>query len=199
MRHCRLPDQLLADAVLWSARSKDECRLHSDTGVYRKDRCLWIPGATLTRPRAGFGSCVLEPGFRKKRLGECSLFTSNVHLSPAIFYVSVSYFSHPHPGFTSHCSAHLFPPGLTLSSTFCFLITLYQHHSWPYPRPPWSFLRYIFSASAPTAICLIISIFLLKNPRSDFSWWLPQTNIGFLYDPAIPLLGVFPKDLKVGT
>lgn len=27
----------------------------------------------------------------------------------------------------------------------------------------------------------------------------PQTNIGFLYDPAIPLPGVFPKDLKVGT
>lgn len=89
---------------------------------------------------------------------------SGFHLSPEIFHVSVSYFSHPHPGFTSHCSAHLFPPGLTLFSTFCFLITLHQHRSWPAPRRPWSLLRCIFSASAPTAICLIISVFLLKIP-----------------------------------
>ena len=27
----------------------------------------------------------------------------------------------------------------------------------------------------------------------------PKTNIGFLYDPAFPLLGVFPRDQKVGT
>lgn len=145
----------------------------------------WIwqlcPGARLQEEEAGRMFSVHQ---------QCSLVTSN--------FLCVCLFSYPHPGCTSHSSAHLFPPGLTLSSTFCFLITLNQHRSWPYPRPPWSFLRCLFSASAPTAICLIISIFLLKNPRSDFSWWVLRQT-GFLYDPAVLLLGVFPKDLKVGT
>ena len=30
-------------------------------------------------------------------------------------------------------------------------------------------------------------------------WFLKKLNIELLYDPAIPLLGIYPKDLKAKT
>lgn len=119
MRCCRPPDQLLAGAVLWFARSKDECRLLSDTGVYCKDRCLWIPGATLTRPWAGFDSCVLEPGFRKKRLENVLWFPLVTRNFPCVCLLLFS----PSPGFHFPLLCTSFP-----SRAYALFHFLLPHH-----------------------------------------------------------------------
>lgn len=94
--------------------------------------------------------------------------------------------------FSSRASA---PSHFLLSYHFVLPVQL---ASGPAPSAQ-SFLRGRCSASVPAAICLIISVFLLKNPRSNFSWWiLKDLNTDSPYKPEIPLLVVYPKDLKVG-
>lgn len=133
----------------------------------------WVPVDTaekLTRPRAGLGRCVLELGCRKKRLGECSVVSTFQQQFPTS--LSLTFLA------TARIS-------LPASSSRC----LCQHCPWPCPSPGY-FLRCRFSASAAAAICLMISVFLLKTPGATFH----DLNIEFLYDPVIPLLDVFPKD-----
>jgi hypothetical protein len=53
------------------------------------------------------------------------------------------------------------------------------------------------SASAPAAICLLVSVPLLKTPRASVWQFFKKLNLHVPYDPAFPLLSSYPKELWV--